>query len=290
MGGQAMDFEKQVHPEETTIAVRGLEREYTFLHVTDLHSSRFTEDETAAMPRNRVDYITARRRDWGYEMLTEDRMPAFFAYADSIHADAVLMTGDMLDFPSDGNVKLLYDCVKQAKTPSIFTPGNHDWSFADDYHTAYAESVQMPKLADLCGGDTAFHTVEYPDLIVCALDNCRDYVTADTVSRFIDLQRRGKPILLMMHIPLRVETLDADTVNYWRRNLTMGPGGLRAWDSNVRILYREAAERPDTNVALVAAGHIHFHHTDTLPNGVPQVVTAVANTGACRVIHLIPAK
>ncbi len=284
-----MDYEKRVLPEETTIPVKGLTRPYTFLHVTHLHSSRFDEDETAAMPKNRVDYITARRRDWGYEMLTEERMPAFFAYADAIGADAVLMTGDMLDFPSDGNMQLLYDCVRGAKTPSIFTPGNHDWSFADDYHTAYAESVQMPKLAALCQGDTAFNVVEYPDLIVCALDNCRDYVTEETVSRFIGLQKKGKPILLMMHIPLRAETLDADTVKYWGRNLTMGPHGLREWDPNVQILYREAAERPDTNVALVAAGHIHFHHTDTLPNGVPQIVTAVANTGACRVIHLIPA-
>lgn len=284
-----MDFLKYVHPVESVIPVRGLTRAYTFLHVTDLHSSRFTDEEAASMPRNRLDYITARRRDWGYEILTEDRMPAFFEYADSIGADAVLMTGDMLDFPSDGNVKLLYDCVESAKTPCVFTPGNHDWSFADDYHTTYAETVQMPKLAGLCRGDTLCNVVEYPDLILCALDNCRDYVTEEAVRRLIALEGKGKPIVLMMHIPLRAETLDADTVAYWRRNLTMGPHGLHEWDANVRILYREAAERPDSPVALVVAGHIHIHHEDKLPNGVPQVVTAVANTGACRVIRLIPA-
>lgn len=295
-----MGTDYPVYPTETTVPIRGLNKSYTFLHVTDLHACAFSSEEAESMPRERVAYITQRVAAFADGIPTSDgiltaaRMPAFFDYADRRHADLILMTGDIIDFPSEANIRLLHNCMSSAATPGLYTLGNHDWSFADDYHTAHAQAVNIPRFAAICGGDTRLHTVEYPDLIVAAVDDSRDCIDEQTLDAFLKLEQHAKnsakPIMLICHIPLRVGTLDEDTIRTWRSNITLGPTALGRNDPVTLAFYREVAERADTPVALVAAGHVHFAHEDILPNGVPQLVTPVANGGACRMIRLVPAR
>ena len=44
-----------------------------------------------------------------------------------------------------------------------------------------------------------------------------------------------------------------------------------------------------TLIVAVVTGDVHFDHVDTLPNGVPQIVTGTASQGGlCRVITVEP--
>ena len=72
-------------------------------------------------------------------------------------------TGDIIDFPSDANLSLLKSCVRNSPVPSMYITGNHDWSFFDNYNSAYARQTYLPQLAEISGGNTAFHYVEYED-------------------------------------------------------------------------------------------------------------------------------
>lgn len=277
-------------PVNTTLTIPGLTKEYTFLQVTDLHSSAFSTQEAKAMDANRRNYITARRGAFtdGF-MLAEERMPYMFGYADQIGADMLLLTGDIIDFPSELNMSMMYETISALKTPTLFTLGNHDWCFADDYLTPNAAATYIPAFNKMSVGQPAddpyVRYVEYDEFMIVAVDNSADYVTASTVDKFLALCEKGKPIILMLHVPLHVDSLVEDCTKVWGKDLGMGGDtGLCAWNPDVQRFYAAVAEDENSPVVAVLAGHVHFTHEDTLPNGVVQYITSTAYTGDCRVI------
>ena len=286
--------EQVVKPMDTTIKIPGLKNNYKFLQVTDLHSSAFTTEETKAMTSARVNLITGRRNAFkGGSFLSEERMPYLFSYADKIEADMLLLTGDILDFPSQKNLQLLRENIANIKTPAFYILGNHDWCYGDDdYFSQNAIQNQIPLFNDMSVGepksDPYFHYVEYEDLLVVAIDNSMDSVTEETVDKFLALYEKNKPIILMLHVPFHVDTLVADSTKVWGKDLGMGGDtGVCAWHPEVQRLYQAVCVDEDTPVVAVFAGHVHFNHEDTFPNGVPQYITTEAySKGECRVIYV----
>lgn len=272
-------------PSAPTLQVAGLQRSYTFLHFTDLHACACEGVE----PADRLQYCQAREKGFASpEMTSAARMPYLFAYGQRIQADMLFLTGDIIDFPSDANLSLLKSCVRNSPVPSMYITGNHDWSFFDNYNSAYARQTYLPQLAEISGGNTAFHYVEYEDLIVAALDNAMDEVPGEALNGLRKLCQGTKPIILLMHIPMTVETLTQPTKNVWGRDICMGPGGVGYWIDTVYGLYQLVAVQ-ETPIVAVVTGHVHFSHEDTLPNGVPQIVTGTASQGGlCRVITVEP--
>ncbi len=224
-----------VKPMETTLRIPGLKNEYKFLHVTDLHSSAFSSEDTAGMTSARAALVTGRRNAFMSDgIYAEERMPLMFSYADEIKADLLLLSGDILDFPSQKNLALLRENIKNTKTPSFFILGNHDWCYGDDdYFSANAIQNQIPLFNDMTVGEPAndpyFHYVEYEDLIVVAVDNSQDMVTKTTVDKFMALYEKNKPIILMLHVPMHVDSLVADCTKVWGKDLGMGDTGVSAW-------------------------------------------------------------
>ena len=201
-------------------------------------------------------------------MTSAARMPYLFAYGQRIQADMLFLTGDIIDFPSDANLSLLKSCVRNSPVPSMYITGNHDWSFFDNYNSAYARQTYLPQLA--------------------ALDNAMDEVPGEALNGLRKLCQGTKPIILLMHIPMTVETLTQPTKNVWGRDICMGPGGVGYWLDTVYGLYQLVAVQ-ETPIVAVVTGHVHFSHEDTLPNGVPQIVTGTASQGGlCRVITVEP--
>ena len=279
-----------VVPTYTTLTIPGLTKEYTLLQVTDLHSSAYSTTEAKAMEATRRSYIATRRTSFtdGF-MLAEERMPYMFGYADEIGADMLLLTGDIIDFPSELNMSLMYDSIKALKTPTLFTLGNHDWCFADDYLTPSAAATYIPMFNKMTVGEPAddmfVRYVEYDEFMIVAVDNSADYVTASTVEKFLALCEKGKPIILMLHVPLHVDSLVADSTKVWGKDLGMGGDtGVCAWNEDVQRFYHAVAEDENSPVVAVFAGHVHFTHEDVLPNGITQYITNTAYTGDCRVI------
>lgn len=279
-----------VTPLATTLTIPGLGREYTLLQVTDLHSSAYSSEEAKAMKADRRNYIASRRNAFtdGF-MLSEERMPYMFGYADTVNADLLMLTGDIIDFPSELNISMMQQNIEAIKAPTLFSLGNHDWCYADDYLTAGAAAAYIPKLNALSAGEPAddpyVKYVEFDEFMVVSVDNSTDSVTAQTVDKFLALCEKGKPIILMLHVPLHVDSLVADCTKVWGKDLGMGGDtGVCAWSPDVQRFYHAVAEDENSPVVAVFAGHVHFNHEDALPNGVMQYITSTAYTGDCRVI------
>ena len=279
-----------VTPSTATVTIPGLSRDYTLLQVTDLHSSAYTTAEAKAMNAQRRSYIAGRRNAFtdGF-MFAEERMPYMFGYANEINADLLMLTGDIIDFPSELNISLMAQNISALRTPALFSLGNHDWCYADDYLSAGAAAEFIPKLNALSAGEPAddpyVKYVDFGEFMVVQVDNSTDSVTESTVDKFLELCELGKPIILMLHVPLHVDSMVADCTKVWGKDLGMGGDtGVCAWSPDVQRFYQAVAEDENTPVVAVFAGHVHFNHEDALPNGVMQYVTSTAYTGECRVI------
>ncbi len=277
-----------IEPAYFEVRIKGLKRDYTFFHLTDLHMGEMTPEEMTEMSDQRRDY--ARHR---YEFFAREgqgaatRWDDYIALAKAENAELLLLTGDIIDFPTDANVKALKGGIQACGIPTLYVVGNHDWSFADDYHTVTATALHFPKFADLCNGDPHISWVEYEDLIVCAVDDTLDRVSKETVDAFMTLCGLDKPIILCMHVPLYVESMEEDCFASWHNLLMMGGKAFNGDDPQVKRFYEAVALVPNTPVKLVVTGHLHFHHEDVLPNGVPQIVTDKGYTGGCRVIRVV---
>ncbi len=277
-----------IEPAHFELRIKGLKRDYTFFHLTDLHMGEMTPEEMAKMSDQRRNYARHRfeffaREGQGAATLWGD----YIARAKTENAELLLLTGDIIDFPSDANVKALKDGIRSCGIPTLYMVGNHDWSFADDYHTASAAALHFPKFADLCNRDPHICWVEYEDLIVCAVDDTLDRVSKKTVDAFMTLCALDKPIILCMHVPLYVASMEDDCFAAWHQLLMMGGKAFNGDEPQVKRFYEAVALNPNTPVKAVITGHLHFHHEDVLPNGVPQIVTDKGYTGGCRVIRVV---
>ena len=280
----------------TTIPVKGLKKDFKILHFTDLHACALDEAEKAAMEPVRRDYIPPRQSLFGggRPYPSEEALPALIRYGEEISADLILMTGDIIDFPSEANLTLLKTCVDSCGVPVLYITGNHDWSYADDYHTEAAVATYLPRVDAVsnCVDHAAIY--ENDAVLICAVDSGLDRIREETLAVYLTAARRaeaeGKALILALHVPIHAETLVEDTVRVWRRELTIGEGAFGADDPATMAFYNAVAVESDLAPDAVIAGHLHFDHEDVFPNGTHQYITDIACDGHCRVLTLIPAE
>ncbi len=279
----------------TEIPVKGLKTPFTILQATDLHMCAMTEEEAAAMPRERYEYILPRIGLFseGRPYPPEDVLPVYSDYARAVCADLLLLTGDLMDFPSDANISRLGDFVEHAPVPVLYVTGNHDWSYADDYHTPHATERHLPRIYALSGTTKSVFVRETDEIVFVAVDNGLERIPAEAPAVYTEALSRaraaGKALILTMHIPFVADTLTGDTTRVWGRDICIGPGACGANDETSMAFFRAVTESEDRAPDVVITGHLHFDHEDVFPNGVPQIVTNIASGGHCRVIRLLPA-
>lgn len=256
-----------------------LMRTYRILHITDAHLLHMDENETTAraayaLPRiDRVFFKDGISSNERFEMLLSyiERKTA------QEELDGVIFTGDILDFPSEANLRFLRESLESMKIPFVYTFGNHDWAYFDDYHTPKSKILNRPRFAEFCGGNTCIHKKHIGEICVIALDNTLDGYEDGMFEAFSEAIDKEKNVLVVQHIPFYVPTLHDDTVKVWGRDLCIGGEGLIIndnWKKIYDLIVSDASP-----VMAVIAGHLHFWHEDLLDGRIPQYVTSQAAFG-----------
>lgn len=271
-----------ISPIETELKIDGIKKDYIFIHVTDSHLTLYAEDDTkevkaSAYGRSQV-FKTADGIPSG------ERFPAFFQYAEKVNADMIFLTGDIADFPTEANIKAIIDNISRSRVPSLYVLGNHDWSFEWDYHSQSTKEQYIPKYKELCGGNTDFQVKQFEDLQIIAINNSEDQVTQEQYELAKKQLENGLPTIIIMHVPIYVDTLVQDTINVWGRPILMGPGGISPAESTTQF-YNLITDK-NNNVQAIFAGHLHFDHEDEFLPGRMQIVTKNATEGHFRVIKV----
>jgi len=267
--------------QETHQKIIGLSKPYRFLHITDLHISLSDAD---ASPE-RIEHAAWRTDYFSIDGLNGmDRFKALRQYIidHQNELDGIIFTGDIIDAPCKANLEFLENWFAELPVPYIYTLGNHDWTYMDDYQTPHALIADRPKFHRLCDGNSFVHKKQFGEITVVALDDTRsDYDYEDGVAETLAEMLQGETnVFLIQHIPLDTPTLQEDTLRVWKRNLTIGGEGVSKGENWKKIMEQITAE--DSPVKGVIAGHLHFWHEDLLGEKVPQYITAFSTQGNAR--------
>ncbi len=254
------------HVEEITIP--GVEGEYEFLFLTDLHLAVKTKEDLGPLGNADV-RIAGFSNPQG--TVSAKQLPQWISYANQEQVDAVLMGGDMLDYYSDANAVYLKEQMDRLTMPYLFTLGNHDL-FSPWEEAVPAESA----LYELCkGGNTAFQILEYEDFVICAIDNESYQVNEASLAVMKEWlnEHPDKPMILLAHVPFyteQIEGLKETSIRVWGQPIIIGEGARDT--TAVTREFMELVFGAESPVVAVFTGDNHFYYKGNLTDSIPQWV------------------
>jgi hypothetical protein len=284
--------------EETVIRIEGLARPVTLAHISDSHVCEVDERDPGAIAR--ITDIGEKFRN--YSPARESMRTVLRQVLQGCLAakpDCLLLTGDMVHFPTWANVEALEADLAAAGVPYLYTPGNHDWEYPGKPWTDVVRREHYSRFGRLADDTVDRQVCEVGGVQLIAIDNSMYQATSAQVAFLKEQMRTGKPCLLCMHIPLYVPSLLPDVMQRWKAPIMMAcPEG---WTDRTRALWGVPGIEPATqafydlvtdaqapNLAGLFCGHIHIPHADAFAPGRYQYSPRPGYLGGYRIIRLVP--
>jgi predicted MPP superfamily phosphohydrolase len=259
---------------KTTIRIPDLADTLKIMQITDSHIS-ITDDSEAEYlkygERMHKAYMYPRKH---YSLDTSETT---FAYLDDLLSkakrekiDLLLLTGDIVNFPSVVSVKYVYDRLMKTGIPWLYISGNHDWHYEgmegslDSLRKTWIERSLLPFYKGL---NPLFFSEIIDGINFVGIDNSTNQVNEKQVGFLKEQLKREEPVILLSHIPY-------DLNNSGARQ----PGMISIIDV--------ISSNTDKIVAIIA-GHMHrsgYYFTGNLC----QYTSLPAFEGAAMTILAIP--
>ena len=266
------------------IVIPGLEREYEFLFLTDLHAAIKTREEVGP-------YGSADERIAGFSnakgTVSAEQLPQWIAYANAEQFDAVLMGGDMIDYYSEANEAYLQEQIDALEMPYLFTLGNHE------LFLPWEEPIQEDALIyDWFREENMdFQVLEYDEFVICAINN-EPYDVSEAsliaMKKWIE-ENPDKPMILLAHVPFYTERdreLLETSVSVWGQALVIGTGEGTRDTTAVSRYFMDLIFGEDSPVVAIFTGDNHFYHKGNLTEEIVQWVGAPAYAGDGMIIRI----
>ncbi len=282
------------------IEVRGIDRPLRVLHITDLHLNLHDERD-----QQHVDNLEGRHKTF-LDNPFREQLTALIAQFPEVRPGFVVLTGDILHFPSQKNLDVLKETLDATGVPWYFLAGNHDylWPYlsggghADNQEALRREWIDtLRPLTD--GEDPMMRSRVVNGIRFVALDNSIYFVTEAQHQFFRDEAAKGDPLVLLVHIPLYAPALRGAAVEVWRPHSLLV--GDTYWTAEERKGWGAPVEdTPETlafvetvkstpNLIAVLAGHVHFPHAEQISvNGFQYVGRPPFDQLGARVIDFLP--
>lgn len=268
--------------ERITVAIHGLERPYTFLHISDTHITHAYDNDSDAEKA----MAEKQANVWNQcDIFPVDAFANMLAYADETKPDAILMAGDIVDYYTESNVRYLGEILSACKTECLYVPGNHEYG-------AYAGTLppvseMRTSLSPLMNGTPDFWVRDFGAFLVVGVDDATYRITEEQLAKMREVCALGKPILLMMHLPIRCDVLSPYVEkSWWGCDVTLG-GAFHGTDDATEA-FLSLVKSEDSHVAAIFAGHLHYDHAGEFAPGHMQYVSAPAFTRFVREVCVIP--
>ena len=286
------DVVKSLNVDRVTIKIPGLKNTYTFMHISDVHAVVYDENEDSFTidyegKRNTITYLRDREKYFYIDGFhSRERLLAYIAYANQLNVDALFLSGDIIDAPTAKSIEYLKNALGQLKTKYVYVLGNHDWEWPGTlYWSEQYQKEFIPKFSDVSGsGTTRFQSLEFEDLVIVGMDNSMDRFYSDQVAALKDVYNTGKPVLMVMHVPLSAPTLAADLVKHRGSNIAIGTSDGATFRGEATGEFLNMVNQADTPVKAIFAGHIHMFHVDRINSTTVQYVSDTSSNGYCRLI------
>ena len=269
---------KYIQTEKDRVIVREVEFDTgkggepaVIVHFTDPHFNMFTEKDL----ENPVLASTHEFRKWNANGASVPNCERCFDYAEEVGADQVVITGDVLDFLSEGCMKLMKEHIWDKHPDTLVTMGNHE--AARKVQGKINDETTAESRAQLLQANWS-HDIYYTSKIikdkamVIALDNSSEFdfghkgffeCQVEPLKRDLAIAReKGLKVLLFYHAPLCTRMPEAGYIPssfLGDKNLTAVNFGtqVKLWDSEGN----QAVYDIITNNADIIGGCFcgHFH-------------------------------
>lgn len=274
----------------STITIPGISREYNLLFLTDTHIV-LPDESTGEIRDYSAERLSHFTNDGG--CLSSGLFSSWMEYANQTKPDALLLGGDIIDSPSPANLEFLDASLKKLTVPYLYTIGNHDWTYPWEYMTETGTAKYLSLLAPYMENNTAIHTLETEDFILVAVDNSNNQIHPDALEEYRQILSDGKPVIVLLHVPLYTGELFAKTSGIWTNGAVLGGGvhgGIYPNDISAEFISLTTAE--DSPVAAIIAGHVHLPDESTVDGekDIPQIVGDAGYKGKGTLIRILPAE
>lgn len=290
---QTMDLEEQEKnlqtmlgqaTEDVYIHIPGLEKEYTFLWMSDLHI--ITENDEIA----EADIETVKNRRESFKnsqgLYTDEFWTQISGNFDDFGVDALLFGGDMIDHAATMNIECLKQGLDGLNTPYLYVRADHD---SIPFYCTVQDTNAAATLHASIDGYEKVSLIEFDDLCIVGINDSTSQLSNDALLEFQDIYAKGKPIILVIHVPLQslVDTsLEEHSKEVWGdRSLIWGEDCYYRPNETTReflnIIYSE-----DSLVKAVLGGHLHFSWDGRLTQNTRQHVFSPSYTGNIGIIRV----
>lgn len=266
------------------ITIPGVEGEYEFLFLTDLHLAIKTREDVG-LYGDADERIRAFANAKG--TVSAEQLPQWISFANKNRFDAVFMGGDMIDYYSCENVEYLGQQIAGLEMPYIVTLGNHE------LFSPWEEQVpEESEIYDLfTDNEGAFQILEYEDFVICSVDNEAYQVNEASLTAMREWMEENpeKPMILLAHVPFYTENdreLLQTSVSVWGQALVIGTGEGTRDTTEVSREFMDLILGEDSPVVAVFTGDNHFYYKGNLTDSITQWVGAPAYGGDGMVIKV----
>ena len=265
--------------ERVTVVIPGVERPYTFLHISDAHVAYAYETDSEGGKA----LAEKQAHAWNQAgIFPIDALANVLEYADETKPDAILMAGDVVDYFTESNVKYLAGMLSGCKTECLCVPGNHEYA-----GNATFEDMRST-LSPLMRGTPDFWVRDFGAFVVVGVCDGTYRFTAEQVEKLKAVIALDKPILMVLHLPIRSEVLSPYVEkSWWNCDVTIG-GTFHGTDEATEE-FLALVKSEESHVAAIFAGHLHYDHAGEFAPGRMQYVSAPAFTRFVREVCIIPA-
>ena len=188
-------------PNETVLKVKPLEinlgigKAFKAFHFSDTHLNFFDAADFAAVDEKKQKHFQHR---W---CRFPQALESFYASIDYAreHRLTLLHTGDLIDFVTEGNERVLRHNVQGLDL--FYAIGNHEYqSRAPEHYDSDAAGMRA-RLQPFFGNDLTVASRVIGGANFVAFDNARHQLREETTARVKAEFEKGMPVVLMCHIP-----------------------------------------------------------------------------------------
>jgi DNA repair exonuclease SbcCD nuclease subunit len=198
--------------QSATILIPGATNHLKFMHITDSHISLSVTQEAGMMKyaEKMHNAYTGTRPHFSLDV-----SKTTFQYLDDVlqrakneHVELLLLTGDIVNFPSPASVAYVCDRLKQTGIPWLYIAGNHDWHYqglrgtSESLRKTWIEKSLLPFYQ---GRNPLFYSAVIKGINFVGIDNSAGKVSKEQTEFLKEQLARPEPIILFSHRPYNLD-------------------------------------------------------------------------------------
>ncbi len=267
---------------EKAVIEAGLKSEYKLFHVSDSHITYNDENSSE------IDKADAEKcfNSWNegkfyfakcFGEFCDDRykieahliLEALKEHSIRFGADALVLTGDIMDKITDSNIRYMKKFVDEYPKKVIYAMGNHGFS------DAYGNKGNMYHRFEGIMNDPAFDVVDMGEFKIIVVDNSKRELSDEQIKRFEEEVSKDKKIVLAVHVPIFIgefaEKMSGRLEEYfiWGKDIPC---------ANSRK-FIDLIEKNEEKFICVLSGHIHGATKYRITNNLVQYTASSALIG-----------